>query len=33
MGIHAICKADGVIHVPAGRAGLTKGATVVVRGI
>jgi molybdopterin molybdotransferase len=33
MGIHAMCKADGVIHVPAGRAGLTKGATVVVRGI
>ena len=33
MGIHAMCKANGMIHVPAGVAGFTKGTIVVVRGI
>ncbi len=33
MGLRTMCKANGVIHVPAGKAGFTKGATVVVRGI
>jgi len=33
MGIHTMCKANGMIHVPAGAAGFTKGTIVVVRGI
>jgi molybdopterin molybdotransferase len=32
-GIGTMCKADGLIHVPAGVAGFTKGTTVVVRRI
>jgi molybdopterin molybdotransferase len=32
-GIHALCRANGMIHVPAGVAGFTKGTTVVARGI
>jgi molybdopterin molybdotransferase len=33
MGIHALCRANSVIHVPAGVAGFTKGTTVAARGI
>ncbi|OHB67703.1 MAG: hypothetical protein A2Y76_02190 [Planctomycetes bacterium RBG_13_60_9] len=33
IGIHTMCKAHGMIHVPAGVAGFTKGTVVVVRGI